>query len=137
MELFNVNENPTYDIHNPIGLKYLTRLPVGLSHLRAHKYQHKFSYTATQYCSFQHNMSQTVEHYQLFGPQYSQLRYKLFEKLKLITSLLTLVSSLYLCNMLLYCNPFHDFHTKKKIVELTISFIISSKRFKPPFISDD
>ena len=34
MEFFNVSPNPIYGIHNPIGLRYLTRLRVGLSHLR-------------------------------------------------------------------------------------------------------
>ena len=28
---------PTYNIHNPIGLKFLTRLRLGLSHLNKHK----------------------------------------------------------------------------------------------------
>ena len=33
---FNVTPNPIYGTRDPIGLKYLTRLRVGLSHLRAH-----------------------------------------------------------------------------------------------------
>ena len=54
-----------------------------------------------------------------------------------IISLLTLTSSSYTCNLLLYGNPCYDFHTNKKILELTICFIISSKRFDGPFISND
>ena len=30
-------------IHDPIGLKYLTRLRIGISHLRAHKFAHIIS----------------------------------------------------------------------------------------------
>ena len=35
---------PTYNIHNPIGLKFLTRLRpgFGLSHLNKHKFKHSF-----------------------------------------------------------------------------------------------
>ena len=33
---------PTYNIHNPIGFKFLTRLRLGLSHLRKHKLKHNF-----------------------------------------------------------------------------------------------
>ena len=31
---------PTYNIHNPIGLKFLTKLRLGLSHLNEHKFKH-------------------------------------------------------------------------------------------------
>ena len=31
---------PTYNIHNPIGVKFLTRLRLGLSHLNRHKFTH-------------------------------------------------------------------------------------------------
>ena len=33
---------PTYGIHNPIGLKFLTRLRLGLSHLNEHMFKHNF-----------------------------------------------------------------------------------------------
>ena len=31
-----------FNIHNPLGLKLLTRLRVNLSHLREHKFRHNF-----------------------------------------------------------------------------------------------
>ena len=34
--------NDTYGIHNPTGLKLLTRLRLGLSHLNDHKFNHNF-----------------------------------------------------------------------------------------------
>ena len=34
--------NPVFKIHDPIGLKLLTRLRVNLSHLREHKFRHNF-----------------------------------------------------------------------------------------------
>ena len=55
VEFFNVTPNPIYGIHNPVGLKYLTRLRVGLSHLRAHKHQYNFSDTSSKYCSCRDN----------------------------------------------------------------------------------
>ena len=130
MEFFNVTPNPIYGIHNPIGLKYLTRLSVGPSHLRAHKHQYNFSDTSSKYCSCRDNRPETVEHYLLHCPIYSLLRREL-------VSLLTLTSSAYTYNLLLYGNPCYDFNTNKKILELTISFIISSKRFDDLLISND
>ena len=139
LAFFNVTPNSTYGIHNPLGLKYLTRLRVGLSHLRAYKYQHNFKDTTSQFCSCQNNKSETVEHYLLYCPIYSLMRMisELFEILRQIVSLLTLTSPSYTCNLLLYGNPSFNFYTNKKILEITISFIIASKRFEAPFISND
>ena len=137
MDLFNVTPNPIYGIHNPVGLKYLTRLRVGLSHLRAHTYQHNFRGTITKYCSCQNNESETVEHYLLHCPRYSLIGSKLFGTLWLIISLLTFTSPYYTCNLLLYGDPSYDFQTNKTIIEITICYIISSERFKVPFIFND
>ena len=42
---------PTYNIHNPIGLKFLTRLRIGLSHLSKHKFKHNFKDCVNPLCS--------------------------------------------------------------------------------------
>ena len=34
--------NSVFDCHNPQGIKYVTRLRLGLSHLREHKFKHNF-----------------------------------------------------------------------------------------------
>ena len=34
--------NTVYNIFNPVGLKYLTRLSLELSHLNEHKFKHNF-----------------------------------------------------------------------------------------------
>ena len=43
--------NDTYGIHNPTGLKLLTRLRLGLSHLNNHKFNHNFKYCINPFCS--------------------------------------------------------------------------------------
>ena len=35
-------ENSVYTYHNSVGIKYLTRLRLGFSHLRYHKFKHGF-----------------------------------------------------------------------------------------------
>ena len=42
---------PVYKIHDPIGLKLLTRMRVNLSHLREHKFRHNFLDTLNSLCS--------------------------------------------------------------------------------------
>ena len=137
MEFFNVEPNPIYGLHNPVGLKYLTRLRVGLSHLCAHKYQHNFSDTDSKFCTCGNNIPETVEHYLLFCPHHTHTRSELFGKLSKIISLLIFTSPFVTCNLLLHGNHDFDFQTNKKILELTICYIISSKRFDLPLISDD
>ena len=39
-----------FDIHDPIGLSYLTQLRVGLSKLNLHKFQHNFRNTLNAMC---------------------------------------------------------------------------------------
>ena len=34
--------NSIYNIHNPLGVKYLTRLRIEFSHLKDHKPKHNF-----------------------------------------------------------------------------------------------
>ena len=48
---FNITLHPIYGIHDPIGLKYLTRLHVGLSNLHAHKFYHNFKDTSLMHMS--------------------------------------------------------------------------------------
>ena len=61
-DFFIVKPNTIYEIHNPIGLRYLTRLHVGLSHLRSHKYRHNFKDTETDICPCSQNTPENVEH---------------------------------------------------------------------------
>ena len=42
MAFFKVCANLLYGVHNPVGVKYITRLRVGLSHLRSHKVDDNF-----------------------------------------------------------------------------------------------
>ena len=42
---------PIYNIHNPIGLKFLTRFRLGLSYLNEHKFQHNFQDCVNPLCS--------------------------------------------------------------------------------------
>ena len=37
-----VGPNEVYNVYNPSGLKLLTRLRLGFSHLHAHKFSHNF-----------------------------------------------------------------------------------------------
>ena len=42
---------PVHNIHDPIGLKLLTELRLGLSHLNKHKFNHNFKECVNPLCS--------------------------------------------------------------------------------------
>ena len=43
--------NSIYKIHNPLGIKYLTRLGIGLSHLKEHNSSNSFQDSIDPMCS--------------------------------------------------------------------------------------
>ena len=43
--------SPLYNIHNPSGIKLLTRLRLGLSHLNEHKFNHNFDDCVNPFCT--------------------------------------------------------------------------------------
>ena len=43
--------NSTYNIHNRLGVKYLTRLRIGFSHVKEHKFKHNFQDSIDPMCS--------------------------------------------------------------------------------------
>ena len=44
-------ENSLFSIHNPVGVKLLTRLRLQLSHLTEHTFRHDFEDTISHMCS--------------------------------------------------------------------------------------
>ena len=57
-----------YKIHHSKGLKLLTRLRLGLSHLREHKFRHNFNDTIDPFCLCGTNSFETSEHFFLHCP---------------------------------------------------------------------
>ena len=43
--------NYIYNIHNPLAVKYLTRLTIGFNHLKEHKFKHNFPDSIDHMCS--------------------------------------------------------------------------------------
>ena len=51
LKFIRPSSNSIFDCHNPIGIKYITRIRLGLSHLREHKFKHSFQYTLNPICN--------------------------------------------------------------------------------------
>ena len=64
-------ENSVFTCHNPIGIKYLTRIRLGFSHLRYHKFKHGFLDAIDPFYGCSTGIGNTV-HYFLHCPNFSK-----------------------------------------------------------------
>ena len=66
LALIRLSANSTFNCHCPDGLKLITRLRLGLSHLGFHKFKHNFQDTLNPICSC--GTVETTIHYLLYYP---------------------------------------------------------------------
>ena len=71
--------NSTFNVHDPHGIKLLTRLRVGLSHLHEHKFRHNFQDSLDPFCNCSQHIETTI-HFFLHWSNYSNQE-KLFQKI--------------------------------------------------------
>ena len=125
-----------YKVHHPKGLKLLTRLHLGLSHLREHKFRHNFNDTIDPFCLCGTNSLETSEHYLLHYPTFSSLRLKLFDNLHNKNILLLPYDKSLIVQMFLYGSDKFNPTINKIIITLVINYIIDSKCFDGPLFQE-
>ena len=125
--------NSLFDACDPHGIKLLTRLRVGLSHLKDQKFRHGFNDTIDPFCPC--NMeTETVSHFFLRCLNYTNLRLDLMNELMIINSNLLQYDDEKLTETLLYGDKNLSHDTNSKIINLSISFITKSNRFDGPLL---
>ena len=78
-------KNYLFSIHNPVGVKHLTRLRLQLSNLNEHKFRHGFEDKISPMCSCNAEI-ESNEHFLLRCHFYSSQRLELYDKLNKINS---------------------------------------------------
>ena len=122
------NSFSVYNVHDPIGLKYLTRLRPNLSHLREHKFRHNFLDTVNPLCSCSLEM-ESVSHFLLRCPFFTNLRITLLDNLIDIIGDISNLPDSKQVNILLYGDSAYNIETNTFILKNTISFLKMSERF--------
>ena len=117
----------TYNCFNNKGIKHITRLRLGLSHIRDHKFKDGFLDSLNPICSCGLDV-ETTYHYLLHCPNFTNER-----------SILSIVStvnesSLTSCDASIVKVLFNgdeslDLETNTLILNATVDFILSNKRF--------
>ena len=120
-------------MHNPHGIKLLTRLRVGLSHLREHKFRHNFQDSLDPFCNCGRHIETTI-HFFLHCSNYSNQRKTLFEKISNIKrSLLNQNNSIIVETLLFGSTGLND-EENACIIESTIEYITTTERFITPLL---
>ena len=117
--------NSTDRIHNPVAIRLLTRLRLGLSHLNEHKFRHNFADCVNPLCSCSIEPETTL-HFFLHCHNFLNIRRKLFDKIKLLDLQLNDES---LLTVLLFGSKSYNKQVNVQIPNASIDYIIDSDRF--------
>ena len=115
-------------IHEPVGIKYLTRLKLGLSHLNEHKFRNNSQDCLNPLCSCSLEVKKT-NHYFLLCHYYNDICKTLLDTVKEITNKCLSDFSHETSVNLLYRNSIYRLEENKEVIKASINFILSSQRF--------
>ena len=108
------------------GVKLLTRLRVGLSHLREHKFRHNFQDTINPLCSCSLEIELT-SYFFLRCQNFITPRTTLMNELRKLDSNIVNLDEISLIKLLLYGDSKYENNVNQKILLASISFILSTK----------
>ena len=120
--------NSVFEINNPYSLKLLTRLHLGLSHLRYHKFRHNIQdcINLIYACGLE---IETTAHFLFHCPIFQCARQSLLTNIKKIDESILKKHDELITKTLLYGDDKFDLSCNKSIISSTIEFIVSTERF--------
>ena len=118
--------NDTYGIHNPTGLKFLTRLRLGLSHLNDHKFNHNFKDCINPLCSCSLSVGNNA-YFFLHCHHFSLQRQTLMNNIKSIDKDIINETGSDLVNI--FGSSKYQYYINSKILSFSIDFILNTERF--------
>ena len=122
------SQNRVYNWHNPKWIKLLTRLRVGLSHLREHKFKHSFQDTLNPICNCGEDI-ETTSHYLLHCPDYLHERKTLLNTVSCIVPNIFDFNNDQLTEIFLYGKEDYDNINNTSILDATMNYLTKTKRF--------
>ena len=120
-----------FPCQNPKGIKLLARLRLGLSHLRQHKFKHRFQDTMNPLCCCGLDI-ETISHYFLHCPLLHAERSTLLNNINKTDSTLFNKSDSVVTRILLYGNEAFRDEVSLLILSATIDFVLPTNRFDKP-----
>ncbi len=133
LKFYRPKPAPIFNVLDPGGLKLLSRLRVGLSHLRDHKFRHNFFDTINPLCSCNIE-SETTSHYLLHCSFYVDIRKTLLDKIIDLIGPIANLSDVNLVKLLLYGDLSYNLEINASILKCTIAYLKTSERFDIPLL---
>ena len=113
--------------HNPIGIKYLTRTRLELSHLRYHKFKHGFLDVIDLLCSCSTGIENTV-HYFLHCPNFSFARHTFLNEIAIIDRSIIDQDDIKIIQTFLYGDPTYSVNDNKLILDASIKVYFGNRK---------
>ena len=121
--------NSVFNVVDIYGIKLLTRLRVGLSHLREHKFRHNFQDTINPLCSCSLEIEST-SHFFLRCQNFITPRTNLMNELRKLDSNILNLDEISLTKLLLYGDSKYENNANKKILLASMNFTPSTKQLE-------
>ena len=119
---------PIYNVHNPVGLKLLTRLRLGLSHLNQHKFSHNFQDCLNPLCSCSLEV-ESISHFYLHCHYYSNIRSTLLNELQSFDKNLSNQEDDIIVEVILSESTKFNNNQNFGLLSSSIGYILKSERF--------
>ena len=117
--------NSTFSCHHSKGIKLLSRLRLGLSHLRKHKFKYSFQNSLNLFCSCGKGEVETVSHYLLHCSNYSEEWLALLNTVKNIGMSISQQSDSRFASVLFIGDTSCDDNKNIFSLDATVDYIIS------------
>ena len=127
------DQRAIYSINNHVGLKLLTRLGVGLSHLNEHRFYHNFKNCSNPLCSCSLEIEST-SHFLLHCHHYTNIRLTLLNSIAEITGNTFNITDECLVNLRLFGSRKYNEIDNSHIVNAIIKYLFDSRRFSAPLL---
>ena len=134
LEFIRTRHNSTFNVPNTLGLTYLTRLRVGLSHLREHKFCHTIWDSLNLLCNCD-NAIESIKHYLLLCPNFKNKRLYLLQNVEIVNPNLLSMNEVGPTYYTYYygSNNLTD-NTNTSLLNSVTEYITWTKRFSNPLI---
>ena len=127
-------QNSIFKIHDLLGIKLLTRLRLGLSHLNEHRFRHNFQDCLNPLVSCSLEVELNI-HFFLHCHHFIQSCQTLLDSVKkLLYNDISNFTGDALVNLLLYGSQSFNFEEISTIIKASIKYILNAERFSGPLI---
>ena len=129
LRYFALIQKSIFNVHHPLGLKYICQLRVELSPLKQHKKLHNFDDTPNDWCDCKCAPESTT-HFFFHCCFYEHQRVELFNSVIRLIANNPRIDLRDNTKLLLYGHSGLNFFTNKQLLQSTIKYIIDTGRFK-------